>query len=226
VTYLLVLSEDYCPQHDFCSLIFAWYSGLTLGGGIMRSRKFGLAFIGAVITAFGLALAAPAYAVNLVANGSFETGDFTGWTQVGNTGFSGVQCPGPGGTVAQGNCSAFFGPVGSTGGISQTIPLHVGQLYLLTFSFLPDGGSPSSFSVTLGGVTLFSQANPPFSPYRNFSFAVLATAASEPLVFNFRDDPGFLFLDNVQLSVPEPASVGLLGIALVAMFMGLRRKAQ
>ena len=189
------------------------------------NRKFGVSFIVAVVTAFGLALAAPAYAVNLVVNPSFETGNFTGWTQVGNTGFSGVECPGPA-FVAQGSCDAFFGPVGSTGGISQSIALHVGSQYLLTFAFRPDGGTPSSFSVSLGGVTLFSVTNPAASAYRNFSFAVLATAANETLTFSFRDDPGFLFLDNVSLSIPEPASVGLLGIALVAMFMGLRRKAQ
>ena len=75
-------------------------------------------------------------------------------------------------------------------------------------------------------MTLFSQTNPPASAPHFLSFAVLATAANEALTFTFRDDPGFMFLDNVQLSIPEPASVGLLGIALVAMFMGLRRKAQ
>ena len=189
----------------------------------------GLQFLGAVLTAIGLAMAVPAQALplNLVVNGGFETGDFTGWTQVGNTGFSGVQCPGPSATVAEGNCSAFFGPIGSSGGIAQSISgLHVGQLYLLTFAFLPDGGSPSSFSVLFGGTTLLSLTNPAASPYHTFSFALLATAASETLQFNFRDDPGFLLLDAVRLSVPEPASVGLLGIALIAMFMGLRRKVQ
>ena len=191
------------------------------------NRKFGVSFVAAVVTAFGLAVAAPAYAVNLVTNGGFEAGDFSGWTLAGNTGFTGVQCPGPGATVREGNCSAFLGPVGSNGTLSQSIALQLGRQYLLTFSWEPDGGTPSFFSVSLGGVTLFSQTNPPGSAtYRNFSFAVLATAANEALVFTFRDDPGFLFLDAVNLSIPEPASVGLLGIALVAMFMGLRRKAQ
>ncbi len=184
----------------------------------------GLRFLGAVITAIGLAMAAPAQALNLVVNGGFETGNFNGWVQLGNTGFTGVQCPGPGPTVAEGNCSAFFGPVGSVGSIAQGINLHVGQLYLLTFAFLPDGGTPSSFSVSFGGVTLLNLTNPAASGYRSFSFAVLATAAAETLQFNFRDDPGFLFLDAVSLSVPEPASMGLLGMALIAMFMGLRRK--
>ena len=68
-----------------------------------------------------LGLGGSAGAVSIVTNGGFETGSFTGWTQTGNTTFNGVQCPGPGPTVHGGNCSAFFGPIGSTGGISQTL---------------------------------------------------------------------------------------------------------
>jgi len=185
-----------------------------------------MTFVAAMATAVGLSLAWSAQAaINLVNNGSFETGDFTGWTQTGNTTFNGVQCPGPGPTVAQGNCSAFFGPVGSIGGITQNLSLVVGNHYFLTFAFLPDGGNPSSFSASIGGVSLVSLTNPAASAtFRNFGFAFTATAATEALAFNFRDDPGFLFLDAVSASVPEPASVGLLGIALAAMFAGLRRR--
>ena len=167
---------------------------------------------------------APAGAVNLVNNGSFESGDFTGWTQSGNTGFSGVECPGAG-FAGAGNCDAFFGPVGSTGGISQLVNLIVGKQYFLTFMFQPDGGVISSFSASLGGVTLLSLTNPAAGPYTTYSFSVIATAATETLAFvGFRDDPGFLKFDNVQLSVPEPPSMGLLAIGLAALFMGLRRK--
>jgi hypothetical protein len=184
-----------------------------------------MTFVAAMVTAIGLSLAGSAQAVlNLVNNGSFETGDFTGWTLTGNTGFMGVQCPGPGPTVAQGNCSAFAGPVGSIGTLSQNLSLVVGNHYFLTFAFLPDGGTPSSFSATLAGTTLVNLNNPAASAsFRNFAFAFTATAATEALAFNFRDDPGFLFLDAVSV-IPEPASVGLLGIALAAMFAGLRRR--
>jgi hypothetical protein len=48
------------------------------------------------VAVIGLALGtiAPAQAANIVTNGSFETGDFTGWTLSGDTTFNGVQCPG------------------------------------------------------------------------------------------------------------------------------------
>ncbi|TMH34850.1 MAG: PEP-CTERM sorting domain-containing protein [Betaproteobacteria bacterium] len=191
---------------------------------MMSERRAGKLGMAAIAAAFAVVLCAPAQALNLVTNGSFETGSFSGWTQVGNTGFSGVQCPGPGPTVADGNCSAFFGPVGSTGGISQTLSLVVGNHYLLTFAWRPDGGTPSSFSASIGGATVVNVSNPPASGFQTVSFGIVATAANESLTFLFRDDPGFMFLDAVSVGVPEPASTGLLGIALVAMFAGLRRK--
>ena len=99
--------------------------------------------IGAIGVALGFALATgPTLAGPTIINGGFETGDFTGWTPTGDETFNGVQCPGPGSpAVFQGNCSAFFGPVGTLGGISQTLDsLIVGNAYTISFAFEPDGG--------------------------------------------------------------------------------------
>ena len=91
--------------------------------------------------------------VNLVANGSFETGSFASWTQVGNSTFNGVQCPGAA-LVPQGSCDAYFGPVGSLGGIQQSIATVPGAQYSITFAFSGDGGLPSQFLVAFGTQTL------------------------------------------------------------------------
>jgi hypothetical protein len=189
-------------------------------------RRFALA------AGLAIAVALPAHAAPTLVNGGFESGDFTGWTGTGDTTFNGVQCPGPGPSVFQGNCSAFFGPVGTTGGITQTVTsLVVGTDYVISFAFQPDGGTPSSFSATFGGLPLINLANPPGSflgPFQVLSFTRQATATSEALAFNFRDDPGFISLDAVSISVavPEPATLAMLGIGFVGLWIGRRRRQQ
>jgi hypothetical protein len=174
-----------------------------------------------VIAAVALTLqVSSASAINLVSNGGFETGDFTGWTLAGNTGFTGVD----NNAAAEGTFSAFLGPVGSDGTLSQALSLVVGKTYFLSFAFAADGGTTSDFSASLGGVTLLSLSNPPASPFHTIGFFVTATAASEMLTFAFRDDPGYLRLDAVSVVLPEPASTALLAIGLAALFIGLRRK--
>lgn len=159
-------------------------------------------------------------AANLLSNAGFETGDFSGWTQIGNTGFSGVQCPGG---VPEGNCDAFFGPIGSLGGIQQTIATQIGAMLNISFVFQPDGGSPSEFKVIFGGQTLLDLVNPGPSGFQTFNFTAQATGASTALSFEFRDDPGFLFLDNVSV-VPEPGTLALLGLGFAGIGWAKRRK--
>jgi len=87
-----------------------------------------------------------------VVNHSFETGDYTGWTQFGNTSFSPVIGPAFGTFFpTDGSFQASFGPQGSTGGITQDIVTTPGTTYEIVFDLFNFGGSPvSSRSISAG----------------------------------------------------------------------------
>ena len=193
--------------------------------GVCMIKKL---LVTAALAAASFTVAAPAQADPTLTNGEFETHDFTGWTGTGNTGFTGVQCPGPGATVNIGNCSAFFGPVGSTGGISQNVTgLTGGQSYNLSFWLLLDGGSPGSVDVMFDGNSLLSVLNPPAnSPGQLYSFLVTPTGSAADLTFLFRDDPGFDYLDSVNIAaVPEPSTWAMMLLSFAGLgFVAYRRQ--
>lgn len=174
------------------------------------------------------AVAAPAHAnlvTNLVSNGGFETGDFSGWTATGQPSFDAVQCAGPGPTVAEGNCSAIFGSL-EPSGITQSIAVGAGMVWSLSFALLPDGGMPSSFSVQFGGQTLLSLTDLAASDYQRYDFSGVAMDDDMALSFTLFDPVGFLSLDDVTVTaVPEPATTALIGAAL-ASGLWLRRRRQ
>jgi hypothetical protein len=180
---------------------------------------------GVILTLAFAASTAQAAVTNLVTNSGFESGDFTGWTQFGNTTFNGVACS-PGFGHAS-TCASFFGPIGSNGGISQTLTgLDVGGEYILDFQLQNSADVPSAFSVTFGTTTIYTVTNPaasgPAGTYAEFNFRMFATASSQTLTFNFRDDPGFFILDDVSVTVPEPTTLALVGAALAGL--GLARR--
>src|SRR5271165_7590314 len=81
-------------------------------------KKTLLASAGLVL-GIGLLVSAPASA-NLLTNGSFETGDLTGWTWTGNENDMYVSNAAFGYSPEDGNYFLAFGEVGSDGVLSQT----------------------------------------------------------------------------------------------------------
>ena len=168
--------------------------------------------------------------VNLVVNGSFETGDFSGWEQGGDTSFTFVtDFPFAGGPT-DGLYHAAFGPVDDFGGIFQLIPTVAGRTYRLSFDLAYTGGDPNGFGLLWGDPnnpeTLVLAFDVGGFDYQTLSGPVKATTSSSLLLFAFYTPPSFWLLDNVSLTaIPEASTWAMLiaGFGLVGLSARRRR---
>ena len=185
----------------------------------------------ALTAAVALSVAHPTKA-NLITNGDFETGDFTGWTMTHAPSGSLIfvdHGPGPDTTFG-----AFFGATGSAfDSISQTFATTPGASYTLTFFYqVTNIGNPfpanNGFDVLWNGVSIGGSLFPQFNVnpgFATFTFHEIATGTSTTLVFEGRNAPSFDFLDNVSVvATPDGGSTfSLFGVALLGLAT-LRRK--
>jgi hypothetical protein len=175
---------------------------------------------------------AAAQAVPMIANGGFETGDFSGWTLDGSTETNWVDT----GIQHGGDFSAIFGEFGKPASITQTLATEAGRSYTVTFWLSNLGGAvdntdtASTFEVLAGGASLLSLNDKTATDYAMTQLQFTAVADSTELAFRFQHDENFWLFDDVAVSelssgstdVPEPSS--MLILALGAGLIGLQRR--
>jgi hypothetical protein len=180
-----------------------------------------------------------ASAGNILVNGGFETGDFTGWSQSdwfidslnpnsgvydASTGCFGASCTTPGDPDA----AYLYQDLTTTPGTTYDLSFFFdsGQLATSASELLVLWGDPTAPS--LSTVTDLVDVDTS-GAYVEYTGTVTATSSTSQLEFLGRQDLDFYYLDDVSLtaatsSVPEPGSLLTVLTGLVAVIVGQRRR--
>ena len=160
-------------------------------------------FLAVALLSLGLAQMVPAAAGGATAgphpfhNGGFERGSFAGWTL--NGAFTLVMSQDYDGFAPHGGAYyALLGTRGADGTLSQEFSDVAGQTLRIGFWLASDGALPNDFSANFNGAPLVVLASVP----RNGWVFYRATAAGtglDQLTFSFRNDSGYLALDEVRV---------------------------
>lgn len=176
-------------------------------------------------------------ATNLVANGAFQTGDFTGW----NITLSNVPVTATTGTFLvidstdgfqpSGCCAAAFGAAGSVlnvlpsyDSISQVLTTTPGQKYALSFYLQEDGGVPGDFQVRWDSYSADFPATASGWVFTPYTFVTHGTGTDTLSFFGYNNNSYYELTDVSLVPVPEPSSILLVMGGLAGLGGMIRRK--
>lgn len=161
---------------------------------------------------------------NLVTNGGFETGDFTGWAPAPNSfPMYIVSAPVQEGAHAAQIAGFDFNP----DTLTQVILTALGQSYTLSFWYAQDQRTPNGLAVTWNGANVYAVTDELIGGYQHVLSTVVGTG-SDNLVFSAYNNPAYTYLDNVSVSanVPEPSTwaLSIVGFGLLGATVRRRRQ--
>ena len=172
----------------------------------MKSTLFGIS-----LAAFLASAATAGDPPNLVINGNFASGDFTAWTQWGNTAFTNVETGGLPGYENYGH----FGPMTSQGGIFQDINTVAGTRYHISFD-IRSTDIPNAMFGSFDGTAFLHLGNINSYEWAHLNFEVDGSSFSNitELRFGFLNGPCWIDITNIYVgAVPAPGAIALLGLA-------------
>lgn len=189
------------------------------------------------LAAATLLMAAGAANATVIVNGNFEGGN-TGWTTTGNVNLvNGFPYFGAGNAAQNGLHGLTFnsGDSQPNGTASQTFATVYGQAYFFNFDFGTTSGPSQSLvasvlgadgSTVLGSLTVSD--NQQTGLLTRFGFGFFGDGNLATVRFSDVGTNGTVSLDgvidNVAVTVPEPSSIALMGLAAAALLRSRRRK--
>jgi choice-of-anchor C domain-containing protein len=173
-----------------------------------------------LLAALSLALPGVASAQNVLANGGFETGAFSGWTMNFTPSQLGTSVEDF--RVHGGDWSAVFSS-DTAARISQVIPTTPGAQYRVSLWYNNYHNQDDGMMVTWSGTTLYFESpvdwNPP-NDWIQLSYLVTATASSTEFSIAAHDIDGFICVDDVSVVVENDSCASPGNVSQGGTFQG------